>query len=657
MMKRILLAVFVLGMAAIAYRVIWFDRPPGSVSGAVTVAPVDDWLGWTAFGGDDGQQRYAPLAQITPDNVRHLQPVWHYRTGDMERNAHRMDQQALEVTPILAAGHLVLCTPFNRVVALDPATGKERWSYDPELGDRRLGNKYVCRGVSQWQDSRAPSGEVCAHRIFMATNDFRVVALDAGTGKPCEGFGTRGVVTIDPGRPELWNGEFQITSPPVIVRDRVIVGSSISDNQRIDAPLGIVRAFDARTGALAWVFDPIARAPDPGSTSWPDAHNAGHANVWTVMSADHALGLVYLPTSSPSVDFWGGARPGDNLYANSVVALDAASGAVRWHFQTIHHDVWDFDLPAGPSFVDLSIAGHDHKALVQPTKTGFLFVLDRQTGAPLFGVEERPVPQGGVLGEHLSKTQPFPLKPPALVPQGITPEDAFGLVPGDKGACRAMMEKAGPARLFSPPDEDGVLMFPFTGGGVNWGGIAIDPNRKIAIANTSRAVHLVTLHAKDKPRPDDGLYHAPMAGAPFDMTREVLLSPNGLPCNAPPWGALTAVDLEAGEILWESTLGTTRHIAGPVSLKLGTPNLGGALVTQSGLVFVAATMDRYMRAFDLTSGKELWGAHLPAAAQAGPMSYAIGGRQYVVIAAGGHAQAGTAPGDSIIAFALPSPAQ
>ena len=653
----ILVLVAVIAGAGIAYRVIWHDRPPGSVlgsvSGAVEIAPVDDWLGWTAFGGTDAQTRYVPLDQITPGNVRHLKPVWEYRTGDMERNAHRMDQTALEVTPVLAAGNLVLCTPFNRVVALDPATGKERWVYDPGMPDRRLGNKYVCRGVSQWQDRDAGEGAVCSHVIFTATNDSRLIALDAVRGTPCSDFGENGVVRIDMGMEELWAGEIQITSPPVIVRDTVIVGSSISDNQRIDAPLGVVRGFDPRTGDLRWAFDPIARAPDPAAGSWPAGHHTGHANVWTVMSADHDLGLVYLPTSSPSVDFWGGKRPGDNLYANSVVAVEAATGQVRWHFQTIHHDVWDFDLPAGPSLIELSRDGVSRKALIQPTKTGFLFVLDRETGEPLFGVEERPVPQGGVLGEQLSPTQPFPVKPPPLVPQGIGPDDAFGLIPGDRAACRKVMEQAGAAQMFSPPDEDGVLLYPFTGGGVNWGGIAVDPDRKIAIANTSRAVHLVQLHSKDKPRPDDGLYHAPMKGAPFDMTREVLLSPNGLPCNPPPWGALTAVDLQAGEILWEVTLGTTRQIAGPVSLKLGTPNLGGAVITRSGLVFIAATMDHYLRAFDLETGAELWGASLPAGAQAGPMSYAIGGRQYVVIAAGGHAQSGTKPGDSIIAFALP----
>jgi len=652
-MKRIILGLLFVVVMGLGYRLVWFDRPPGSLTGPVEVAPVADWLGWTSYGADPGQSRYVPLAQITPANVRHLKPVWQYRTGAAKRRAEEMKNSAFQATPILAAGHLVLCTPFNRVIALDPETGKERWVYDPEIpSDLNPANKHVCRGVSQWVGPQPDT--LCGHRILTATNDLRLIALDARTGTPCPDFGEGGEVVIHPGMALRWPGEMQITSPPAIAGDVVIVGSAISDNVRVEAPSGVVRAFDVRSGVPLWAFDPIPReADDPARADWPDDHRTGHANVWSTMSVDEALGLVYLPTSSPSPDFWGGLRKGDNRYANSVVALDAATGAVRWHFQTVHHDVWDYDVPAGPSLIDLPHDGTMLKALVQPTKTGFLFVLDRQTGAPLFPIEERAVPQANVWGEHLSDTQPFPTLPPAIAPQGISPDDAFGLAFFDKAACREAMEKAGASELFTPPDEDGALLVPFTGGGVNWGGASVDPDRKIVIGNTSRAVHLITLLRRGENPKADQLRVGRQEGAAYAMTREVLLSPLGLPCNPPPWGALSAVDLITGQKLWDVPLGTTRKIAGPVSLKLGTPNLGGSLITQSGLIFIGAAMDQYLRAFDIETGAELWGASLPAGGQATPMSYAIGGRQYVVIAAGGHTEAGTALGDHVIAFALP----
>jgi len=458
----------------------------------------------------------------------------------------------------------------------------------------------------------------------------------------------------------LWPGEFQITSPPVIVADALIVGSALGDNQRAAAPKGTVRAFDVRTGAPKWNFDPVVRgaAEQPGSWGEGVAARTGHANVWAPMSVDEDRGLVFLPTSSPSPDFFGGERPGDNRYANSVVALNGSSGEVVWHFQTVHHDVWDYDLPAQPSLVTLQRSEGPVDAVVQVAKTGFVFVLNRETGKPIFGVEERAVPQDGPAGEWLSPTQPFPVAPPALVPQSIEPEDAWGLTPWDRGACSDAIAALRNDGLFTPPSPEGTLMYPFTGGGANWGGMAFNPDTQIMYVNTSRALHVVKLipsedfAAADAAEPRKEI--SAQAGTRWAMRRDLLLSPLGLPCNPPPFGVLHAVDLSDGTIKWESTLGTVRDIAPvPIPWKLGTPNFGGPLVTKGGLVFIGAAMDDYLRAFNAETGDELWSGRLPGGGQATPMTYEWEGRQYVVIAAGGHSTSTTTLGDEIVAFALP----
>lgn len=648
-----------LGVLLVA--IFWF-RPPSGAQGPSKYEPVADNLNWTRFGGDEGQTRFVPLTQITRDNVGHLEQAWVYHTGALDDHPETLDRIAFQMTPILAAGLLIGCTPHNKVFALDPATGVERWTYTPSFNsDYRPANKWLCRSVVSWQDTKLPADAPCQTRIFMGTNDLRLIALDARTGDLCAGFADNGIHNIDIGRAQIWPGEAQITSAPAIVGDVVVVGTALSDNTAVAAPFGTVRAFDARSGAPVWSFDPIAQTRDELIAAGMDpAASPGHANVWSSISVDSDRGLVYLPTTSPSPDFWGGLRPGDNRYANSVVALDGATGAMRWHFQVVHHDVWDFDLPTGPSFVTLTIDGQERDGLVQGTKQGLLFVLDRETGDPLIPVEERPVPQNAVLGEALSPTQPFPIFPPPLVPNEISADDAWGLTPFDRAACRKVMAQAGPAKLYTPPDEDGVLMFPFTGGGINWGGVAIDQDRKIVIANMSSVIHLIKLRRKAEGAENSagGIVSesdefAPMAGAPFALERDILRSPLGLPCNPPPWGVLAAVDLASNEILWSQPFGTTRKLAGPISLPFGTPNLGGALVTASGLTFIGATMDSYLRAFDTYTGEEIWGADLPGGGQAGPMSYAVNGKQYVVIAAGGHAWAGTPLNDTLVGFALP----
>jgi len=617
---------------------------------------------WPHYGGDAGGLRYTPLQEITPRNVRDLEIAWVHRSGDLSDGRGEVaSTTAYEATPILVDGTLYICTPFNRVLALDPQTGEERWAYDPGIDLRgRYANQLVCRGVASWRDPERESGAPCARRIFSATNDARLIALDAATGAPCAEFGQAGQVDLNTGTGEQkWLGEYQVTSPPVLARDLVVVGSAVSDNSRTDAPSGVVRAYDARSGALRWAWDPVPEGFEGGLRSESSDYWLGTANVWAPMSVDEERDLLFLPTGNTAPDFFGGHRGELDTFASSVVALRASTGEPVWHFQTVHHDLWDFDVPAQPTLFPLERGGGSRPALVQATKMGHLFVLDRETGTPLFPVEERPVPQGGVAGETLSPTQPFPLKPPPLVRHDLQPEDAWGLTPWDRAACRerlAALRFEGP---FTPPSLQGTLMVPGNAGGSNWGGVAVDPERQLVIANVSDLAWMVKLlpgaDFERERQANPGVEIAPQRGTPFAMRRELVLSPLGLPCSPPPWGTLAAVDLASGEIRWQVRLGTARDIAPiPLPIEVGTPNLGGPLATASGLVFIAAAMDDYLRAFDVSSGEELWKARLPAGGQATPMSYrGADGRQYVVIAAGGHARAGTTLGDALVAFALP----
>ena len=617
---------------------------------------------WPAYGGDEGGARYAGADKITPDNVSDLEVAWLYRTGDMEAHADLMWRSALETTPILIEDALIFCTPFNEVIAIDPGAGHEKWRFDPEvvLEGRRPANDFTCRGVAHWTDE-TNSNAICASRIFTGTVDSRVIALDAKTGTPCADFGDNGEVQIEPSISLRWPGEYQITSAPAIIGDIVVIGSAISDNLRVLAPSGVVKAFDARTGEEKWAFDPVPRDPDdPARDTWENgsADRVGHANVWSTMSVDQERGLVFLPTSSASPDFYGGVRPGDNLYTNSVVALHGETGEVAWHFQTVHHDVWDYDVPAQPGAYSVWRNGERHDVIAQITKTGFVFVLDRDTGAPFLPIEERSVPQNGAAGERLSPTQPFPVNTPPIVPSTLSPEHAFGITLWDKIACASQIRKLRREGLFTPPSEQGTLVYPFTGGGGNWGSAAYDAARNLLVVNMSNAGHVIKLipsedvaHIKEVA---DNAELAPMEGAPYGMTRSLLASPIGLPCTPPPWGVLAAIDLDSGDIVWRKTLGTTRDLAPfGLALKTGTPNFGGPMITKGGLIFIGAAMDNYIRAFDLTTGAELWKGRLPAGGQATPMSYEWQGRQYVVIAAGGHGKSTATPGDYVIAYALP----
>jgi quinoprotein glucose dehydrogenase len=608
------------------------------------VAPASAWDHW---GGDSAGTRFSPAAQITPANVGDLVPAWQFRTGDLEsRPADIMKRTKFEATPLFVEGSIIFCSPFNEVIALDPGSGAQKWRYDPKLDPRqRPGNRYTCRGVTYWVDDQAPEGAACRARIFTGTNDGRIIALDARTGARCHDFGADGEIKLDAGKLE-WPGEFQITSAPVVSRGMLIVGSSISDNRSVEAPLGTVRAFDARSGQQRWTWDPLIH----------DGITAGNANVWAPMSSDEARGLVFLPTSSPSPDFWGGKRPGNNAHADSVVALHAETGELVWSFQTVHHDVWDYDLPAQPTLARIDTGHGMRDVVIQPTKQAFVFVLDRDTGEPIWPVEERQVPQGGAEGEQLSPTQPFPTHVPALMPQQFSIADIFNPFPTfGRSACEQKLQGLRYQGLYTPPSTDGTLIFPMTGGGVNWGGAAFDSVNQILYANTSYAVHIVKLIPRAEAegfKPPAGHDFGPQRGAPFAVTRAVATSELGLLCNKPPWGALVAVDLKAGKILWRSSVGTSEDRA-PLGMAFnwGTPLVNGVLVTAGGLVFTGA-MDAYLRAFDAKSGKELWQGRLPVPGVANPMTYLWNGEQYVVIAAGGHSEAGTTLGDSVVAFRL-----
>jgi quinoprotein glucose dehydrogenase len=613
--------------------------------GCLWVAP---GLAWEYWGGDQGGTRFSKLDQITPANVGNLVRAFEFHTGDLVRRPPAvMARTKFEATPLFVEDSLIFCTAFNEVIALDPGSGAQKWRHDPQVSEsQRPANRYVCRGVAYWVDDQAAADAACRSRIFMGTNDVRLIALDARTGVPCADFGSNGEIKIDIGKALVWPGEIQITSAPVVARGVVVVGSSIGDNVRVDAPLGTVRAFDARTGKPRWTWDPLVH----------DGMSAGHSNVWAPMSADEARGLVFLPTTSPSPDFWGGKRAGNDEHANSVVALRIESGEVAWAFQTVHHDVWDYDNPAQPTLARIDTGEGMRDVVMQPTKQGFVFVLDRDTGKPVWPVEERAVPQGAAEGEQLSPTQPFPTHLPPLLPQHLSMDDMFKPLPmiGSR-SCDTMLATARNDGLYTPPSTQGTIIYPMTGGGVNWGGAAFDPVNQILYANITHAVHLVRLIARADAegfKPQPGVDFGPQRGAPFAMTRQVALSQLGLPCNRPPWGEMVALDVRGGKILWRSTVGTTEDKA-PLGLafKWGTPLVNGVAITAGGLAFTGA-MDAYLRAFDAKTGEELWQGRLPVPGVANPMTYLWKGEQYVAIAAGGHSEVGTTIGDAVVAFRL-----
>jgi quinoprotein glucose dehydrogenase len=617
---------------------------------------------WPTYGNDPGGMRYSLLSQINRENVSKLKVAWTFHTGDISDGSRDRKRSGFEATPILVDGTLYFTTPFNRVIALDPETGRQRWAYDPRI-DLTLdyGDGLVNRGVATWLDPVRASGQPCRRRIYEATLDARLVSLDATTGKPCMDFGDYGQVNLRdvPGYRAEW---YHMTSPPTVIDDLVVVGSAIDDNQRTAMPAGVVRAFDARTGGLRWSWDPIPNSVAATTGKGKDpVRSSGAANAWSIMSVDFERDLIFVPTGSASPDYYGGLRPGDNKWANSVVALHARTGEIAWGFQLVHHDLWDYDTAAPPLLTTLRYHGEDVPVVIQGNKTGFLYVLNRETGKPVFPVEERQVPHSDVPGELASPTQPFPVAPPPLTPQRISPEDAWGLTPQDRETCRNWIQGLRNEGIFTPPSLQGTLAVPGNLGGMTWSGYAFDPRHSLLVVNTNNLIAKMKLIPRadfwrDEARTEDGDY-APQAGAPYGLFRRFLQAPSDLPCTAPPWGRLTAVDMTEGKIRWQVPLGSMQDFGGKQPpVPPGSISLGGPIITAGGLVLIAGTFDPFIRAFDVENGKELWKAQLPDSGHDTPLTYIsnVNGKQYIVIAAGGHPKiTEESLSDALVAFTLP----
>ena len=598
--------------------------PPGRQSG-------EDDSDWSAYGGDAGGNRFSSAAQIDRSNVKRLQVAWDYRTGELGRGFAQASRLSFETTPLLASETLYLSTPTNIVIALDPAKGTERWRYDPHIARNVQYREATSRGVASWFDPKADGAAPCSHRIFIGTLDARLIAIDGRNGQPCNGFGIAGVVDLMTDVRVRSRGADQVTSPPAIYRDLVIVGAAIGDRQTADAPRGLVRAFDTRTGQLRWSWAP----PAPG-----------------IFSVDAGSGLLFVPT---------GTARGDDAFANSLVALQAQTGVVAWQRQLVHRDLWDYDLPAQPMLVEFEREGKSIAAVVQATRTGQLFIFDRDTGEPVFDVIERHVPRSDAPGIAASLTQPFPVTPALVSHAAVTPQDAWGLTFVDRGKCADLIGNYRSEGIFTPPSLQGTIVSPGSAGGVNWGSLAFDSERQLIVAAVNHLPSVATLVPASQLQAMQRLPEwahsefAYPAGSPYALRREALLSPLGLPCTAPPWGTLAAVDLRRNSIRWQVVLGSTRDATPWYFPKrdLGMPNAGGPMIVAGGLAFIAAATDNYLRAFDMDTGSEMWRGRLPAGGQATPMSYEANGRQFVVIAAGGNGGLKTTRGDHVVAFALP----
>ncbi|HEV8019308.1 MAG TPA: pyrroloquinoline quinone-dependent dehydrogenase [Steroidobacteraceae bacterium] len=625
---------------------------------------------WGYYGGDAFGQRYSSIDQINRSNVTRLTVAWTYRTGERGAGFASAGKLTFEATPVLAFGMLYVETATNVVSALDPESGRLRWRFDPHVDRTRHYAEASSRGVSVWESTDTRAVGPCRHRVFTGTLDARLLAIDADSGQPCADFGDVGQVDLTRGVRIRDPGAYLVTSPPAVYGNVVIVGSAIGDNRATDVERGVIRGYNAESGAQLWSFDPLPDSPThPAAPEWnlAQAAGTGAGNAWGVMSVDAEHGLVLVPTGSASPDYFGGLRLGSDRFADSLLALDARSGRLVWQQQLVHHDLWDYDLAAQPVLGDVEIQGVPVPAVIQATKSGMLYVFERARGRPLFPITEKPVPASRVPGEQAWPTQPFSSLP-ALTPQGpLAPGDAWGLTFWDRARCRDLIASLRNDGIFTPPDTRGTLLMPGYVGGVNWGGVAFDEQRGRIIAAVNLLPMVVTLLTPQEfeQQVHSGRYphseFARQAGTPYAIRREPLLSPWGLPCSAPPWGTLVSIDLRHNRIAWQSPLGSTEGLTPwfVPARDFGMPNMGGPIATAGDLVFISAATDSYLRAFDIETGRELWKYKLPAGGQATPMTYRAGRdqRQYLVISAGGHGPLGTPRGDYLIAFALPPAAR
>lgn len=646
-----------------------FSRPhPESVMGeapaVATPAPVAE-ADWLHYGNTQGGSRFSPAADITPENVSRLKVAWTYHAGFGPKDG---PMPLFEATPLQADGLVTFCTGYNDVIALDAATGKERWRFRANIDAGGVVSQ-ACRGVARYEAPNAAGA--CARRIITATLDARLIALDALDGKPCQDFGTAGVVDLKPGLGDVWKGYYYVTSAPAIVRGKVVLGGWVKDGQFVGEPSGVIRGFDAVTGKLAWAWD-MGR---PDRNTLPpegEEYTRGTPNSWAPISADEELGLVYLPMGNAGPDYTGQhRRPFDDKYSSAVVALDAETGRERWVFQTTHHDIWDYDVASQPVLFDLPSPAGPVPALAQGTKRGQLFILDRRTGQPLTEVVERKVSQKAAPGERPAPTQPFSVGVPSFDGPDLTEASMWGMTPLDQMACRILFRRAHYEGKLTPIQlMQKTIVYPGYIGGMNWGSMTVDPARQLLLLSSNRFAMLNQLltreegnrrgmHAVPSGKSADLSGGQPMEGTPYAVDVAPFLSPLFMPCQQPPFGMISAVDLKTKKLLWTHPFGNTRN-SGPmgrglgITAPMGVPNSGGAITTAAGLTFIGASQDGLIRAFDTRSGKELWSAVLPAGGHATPMTYKLrDGKQYIVIAAGGSKGMLTPEGDAVVAFALP----
>ncbi|HYD87175.1 MAG TPA: membrane-bound PQQ-dependent dehydrogenase, glucose/quinate/shikimate family [Vitreimonas sp.] len=633
---------------------------------------------WPAYGATYAARRYSPLTQITPDNVRNLERAWVYRTGDLPE-----EKWGAETTPIKIGDAVYLCTARNILIALDAATGRERWRHDPHVSDDWIPYTAACRGVSYYARPGAAANAACATRIIEGTLDGRLIAVDARTGQPCADFGENGAVDIKRGMGQVIPGMVSITSPPAIVRGMVVTGHQVLDGQTLDAPSGVIQGFDAVTGELRWAWDmthPEWRGAPPAGQEY----TRGTPNMWTTATGDEALGLVYLPMGNSAVDYWSGTRtPAEDEYTASLVALDVTTGRPRWHFRTVNVDVWDYDLGSQPTLVDLPTPRGVVPAVILASKQGEMYVFDRRTGVPLHGVSQQIAPRGGVEPVRRATTQPFSSYHSLRMPD-LTERDMWGMSLIDQMFCRIQFRQAAYEGIYTPPTTDRHwIEYPGYNGGSDWGGIAVDPVRGVIVANYNDMPNRNRLVPRREanqrgwfPRgsPQEQQQQQarggslggaegegdPQAGAPYaiDVNAGWRMPATNLLCKEPPYGGIRAIELATGRTIWDRPFGSARrngpfNIPSMLPLRIGTPNNGGAVVSAGGLIFIAATTDNLIRAIDLETGETVWSDVLPAGGQANPMMYEANGRQFLVIMTGGHHFMETPRGDHVIAYALP----